>query len=76
MVGLPVCPQMIFTPHEGAGDSSRRDPGAYQTELFRGLYHRGIIPYPVMYESVAHTDDEIDYAVNAFSESLREAYRT
>jgi hypothetical protein len=29
-----------------------------------------------MYESIAHTDDEIDYAVNAFSESLQEAYQT
>ena len=81
MVGLPVCPQMIFTPSESAGDSTRppstrRDPGTYQTELFRGLYRRGLIPYPVMYESIAHTDDEIDYAVNAFSESLQEAYQT
>jgi len=81
MVGLPVCPQMIFTADEGAGDptrppSTRRDPGACQTELFRRLYHRGLIPYPVMYESIAHTEEEIDYAVNAFSESLPEAYRT
>jgi hypothetical protein len=28
----------------------------------------------VMYESVAHTEAEIDYAVEAFRESLREAY--
>jgi glutamate-1-semialdehyde aminotransferase len=45
-------------------------------ELFRGLFRRGIIPFPVMYESLAHTEEEIDYAVDAFGEALRDAYRS
>ena len=71
--GLPVCPMMRFTDRTEAVDTTRpattRDAGACQTELFRGL-----IPYPVMYESLAHTEAEIDYAVEAFRESLHEAY--
>jgi glutamate-1-semialdehyde 2,1-aminomutase len=77
--GLPVCPMMRFTAEAEAGDATRpaaarRDPGAYQTELFRGLFRRGLIPYMVMYESLAHTEAEIDYAIEACRESLREAY--
>ena len=45
-----------------------------EQELFRGLYRRGIIPFPSLYESTAHTEEEIDYAVEAFGEALREAY--
>ena len=79
MVGLPVCPQMIFTPDEDAGDSTRppstrRDPGAYQTELFRGLYRRGIIPFAILYESLSHTEEEMAFAAEAMLESLGEAY--
>jgi len=81
MHGLPVCPMMGFAADAEGGDrsrpaSTRRDPAGYQTELFRGLYRRGIIPFPVMYESLAHTDEEMDYAVAAFDESLQEAYRS
>jgi hypothetical protein len=28
-----------------------------------------------MYESLAHTEEEIDYAIAAFGEALNEAYR-
>jgi glutamate-1-semialdehyde 2,1-aminomutase len=81
MQGLPVCPQMLFSAADSdSGDrgrpaSTRRDAAGYQTELFRGLYRRGLIPFPQMYESLAHTDEEIDYAVAAFDEALKEAYR-
>ena len=81
LLGLPVCPQMQFAAGSAeAGDrsrpaSTRHDPAGYQTELFRGLYRRGIIPFPVMYESLAHTEEEIDYAIAAFGEALNEAYR-
>ena len=76
--GLPVCPMMRFTDRAEAVATTRpattRDAGACQTRLFRGLYRRGIIPFLVMYESLAHTEAEIDYAIDAFRESLREAY--
>jgi glutamate-1-semialdehyde aminotransferase len=77
--GLPVCPMMRVTSDAEAGDASRpaaarRDPTGYQTEIFRGLYRLGIIPYLVMYESLAHTEDEVDYAVQAFRHALRGAY--
>jgi glutamate-1-semialdehyde 2,1-aminomutase len=81
LLGLPVCPVMQFSARPAdAGDrsrpaSTRQDPASRQTELFRGLYRRGIIPFPVMYESTAHTEAEIDYAVEAFGQALQEAYR-
>jgi glutamate-1-semialdehyde aminotransferase len=78
--GLPVCPLMEFGSKSGEkGDRSRPasvwgDATGRQKELFRGLYRRGIIPFPSLYESTAHTEAEIDYAVEAFGEALREAY--
>jgi len=80
--GLPVCPMMGGLAEPGDGEdrrrrvSSPRDPSGRQTELFRGLYRRGIIPFPVMYESTAHTEEEIDHAVEAFGEALRDAYQS
>ena len=64
---------------EGADDrtrpaSIRRDESGRQVELFRELYRRGIIPFPLPYESTAHTEEEIDYAVEAFGEALHETY--
>lgn len=80
LAGLPVCPVMQFSTEAETGDptrpaSTRRDPTGYQTELFRGLYRRGIIPFPVMYVSIAHTEEEIDYGVEAFCGALRDAYQ-
>ncbi len=81
LVGLPVCPVMEFSASPASiGDASRpastrQAPTDCQTELFRGLYRRGIIPFPVMYESTAHTEAEIDYAVEAFDQAMQEAYQ-
>jgi glutamate-1-semialdehyde 2,1-aminomutase len=78
--GLPVCPIMRFGDGSvGTGDltrpaPARHDPTSYETELFRGLYRRGIMPYSLVYVSAAHTEEEIDYAIEAFEEALREAY--
>lgn len=80
--GLPVCPMMRTSAQPPAGEdqsrpaSTRGTPTDVQMELFRGLFRRGIIPFPVMYESLAHTEEEIDYAVDAFGEALRDAYRS
>jgi glutamate-1-semialdehyde 2,1-aminomutase len=78
--GLPVCPLMEFDAGPRV-DADRTRPASVwgdatgrQMELFRGLYRRGIIPFPSLYESTAHTEEEIDYAVEAFGEALREAY--
>ena len=77
--GLPVCPMMNFGAEAVSADrtgpaTTRRAAGGLDMALFRGLYQRGLIPFMVMYESLAHTEAEIDYAVEAFRESLREAY--
>ena len=80
--GLPVCPMMEFVMQTGEPEdgtrpaATRRDADDLQTALFRELYRRGIVPYLVMYESIAHTEEEIDYAVEAFGEALRETRRT
>jgi glutamate-1-semialdehyde 2,1-aminomutase len=79
MEGLPVCPMMRFSEKTEVVDRTRpqttRHAGeSVPTELFRGLFRRGLIPYMVMYESLAHTEEEIDYAVQCFEESLKEAY--
>lgn len=78
--GLPVCPMMVLGGEGEAGDptrpaSTRWGASELQIELFRHLYRRGVIPFPVMYESLAHTEEEIGYAVEAFAAGLRETYR-
>ena len=78
--GLPVCPMMELSVEPPDAEdrsqpaSTRRDASGYQTALFRELYRRGIIPYLVLYESTAHTLEEIDYAVEAFREALGDIY--
>jgi glutamate-1-semialdehyde aminotransferase len=80
--GLPVCPMMDIPSEPGDGEDRGRpgavweDPSGYQTEVFRGLYRRGVIPFPIMYGSTAHTEDEIDYATEAFGEALDDASRS